>query len=348
MPHEPKLEIYKIKLRNKEEGGPARLRDLMRKKFNEYPKKEYPKLNRPLQPADILNTMYADLVNEIDGEGFNKNEHKKKGFTVASQKIGKGRKAEIVSNSDSSIVHGIIVGGKYGLKRTLSEIDHKSQGTSIETNHVVGDRFYFLMYTPIDESTLVVMVQGYTETRIADVFMKFLQGYFKYGKTYICEIEHFIPKSLKDKYIKGATFKSMSFTSDWKIQANFDDDFEEREYDLEVKIVITDKSQDKAKHKSYLNYFKEFAKSKFKLADTNERALEDFGTRRAKMESRGKEFPINFDDENDIRPTILLSNEGIRVDEGLMPDFDDIDKYCKKLLEEIVEDLNPRNAVGRI
>jgi hypothetical protein len=348
MAHEPKLEIYKLKLKDKEEGRPTHLRELLRKKFNEYPPKDFPGLARPIQPADILNIFFADLINQIDKEGFNKNEHKKKGFTIASLMTEGGRQADIKSFSDSSILLGFLEGGKYGRKRSLKDIDHKSQGTSIEIKHVVGDKFYFLLYTPLDESTLIVMIQGYTETRIADVFVKFLQGYFKYQKKIICEVEHFIPKSLRDRYIRNATFKSMSFSSGWKIRGNFDNDFQERDYDLEVRIVITDKSDQKARHKSFRQFFQGLARSTFKLIDTEEKPLEDFGAKRAKMESRGKEFPINFDDEDEIRPTILLTNEGIRIEEGLIPNFDDVDKYCKELLLEIKDEINPQNAIGRI
>jgi len=305
-------------------------------------------LERPVTEAGILSILYLDLIKKIDQEAFNKLESTKKGFTVASKTVEGKRLGEITYHSETSMIHGILEGGKYGRKRVLREVENKNQGSSIEPKHLVGDRFYFLLYTPLDEHTLILLIQGYTEVRISDAITRFLRGYLKVHSMYSCEIEPFIPRRLKDQYINGATFKSLIFTSDWNIQGNFDDDITEKEYQLEVQIVIKDKSQEKARHKYYTGFLQQLGQSVFKLAGLDGRTLEDFGSKRAKMESRGKEFPIHFDNENEIRPTILLTNEGIPVDDGLVPDFDAVDQYCKALLEEIKDELNPANAVDRL
>lgn len=348
MPHEPKLEIYKLILKNQKESGFVRLSDVLRSKFNGYPEKDFPALTRPIPPSDILNILYGDLVNKIDQAGFNKNESKKKGFTVSSAVDGAAVMAKIKSYSNQSIVHGILEGGSYGRARTLKEVDDKKRGSSIEPKHIVGDQFYFLLYTPLNEGTIILLIQGYTEIRISDVFVKFLEGYFKVQGLYKCEVQPYIPKQLRERYLRSATFKSLSFTSDWNIRANFEDEIVSRDYNLEVKIVITDKSDAKAKHNSFRKFLEKFERSSFKFVDQDARTLGDFGTKRAKMESVKKEFPINFDDENDIRPTILLTNEGIPILDGLVPDFDAVDTYCKKLLEDIKDEINPQNGVSRL
>jgi hypothetical protein len=348
MAHEPKLEIYKLQLKNKKEAGYVRLSELLRSKFNGYPEQDYPNLTRPIPPDEILNLLYSDLVNKIDQAGFNKNESKKKGFTVSSTLTEGELRANIKSYSSQSIVCGTLEGGNYGRTRTLKEVDDKKRGASIEPKHIVGDQFYFLLYTPLNEGTIIAMIQGYTEIRIADVFLKFLESYFKSQGIYKCDVQPYIPQELRDRYLKSATFKSLSFTSDWNIKANFDEEIVKREYNLEVKITITDKSESRAKHKSFKKFLEKFGRSSFKLVDQDERNLGDFGIKRAKMESAKKEFNINFDDEDDIRPTILLIQEGIPVNEGLVPDFDAVDTYCKALLEQIKEDLNPRHAVERL
>jgi hypothetical protein len=351
MAHEPKLEIYKLKLADKDAGKKITIRELCRRKFNGYPEKDYPKLKRPLTQEGILETFYMGLINAIDLAGFNKNEKKKKGFTISSELVdveNEIRKTEIGWDFGASTMWGYLEGGKYGRKRTLKEIDDKTVGSPIETNHLVGDKFYFLLYTPLDENTSILMVQGYTETRISDVFVQFLRKYFSYQKTIKCDVEHFIPQNLKDKYLKSATFKSLAFSSGWKIKANFDDDFEERDYDLEVQIIITDKSEAKAKYTSVSAFLQGFANSIFKLNNTEEKSLNRFDKKKAKMESRGKDFPIFLDNETEIRPTILLTEEGVKVGEGLIPDFKAIDNYCKKLLDEIKEEIDPTNGIKRI
>src|ERR1700749_603132 len=107
MAQDPKLEIFKLRLRNKDKR-PTTLRELLRRKFKEYPPKNYPDLQRPITPQAILSILYIDLIHQIDKEGFNKNEAKKKAFTLASEVVDGTRFARYRSYSRSELVHGVL------------------------------------------------------------------------------------------------------------------------------------------------------------------------------------------------------------------------------------------------
>ena len=56
MSHDPKLEIYKLKLFDKETGGRKIFRDLFRHKLN------YSNLTQPISAKDIFKTFYSDFI----------------------------------------------------------------------------------------------------------------------------------------------------------------------------------------------------------------------------------------------------------------------------------------------
>ena len=348
MPHEPKLEIYKLKLLRKEDGRLMTFRELFRKKFNEYPIKNYPDLIRPIEVNDILKIYFDDFVKNIDLEGYNQNKRKKKAFTIATETVEGQKKSHISFNQTQMKISGVLQGGKYGIKRILGEVDNKAIGTDIETKHLVGDKFYFLLYTPIEETSALLMIQGYTESRISDVFLEHLKKYFKHLRHNDCQIELYIPEALRKEYLNGATFKSLIFSSGWNITANFNNEIAEREYEFQVKIEIVDKSIKKSNYKSAMKFLSQVGVSTFRLLNGRAQELSEFSNKNAKMESHGKEFPINFDDDGDIRPVILLANEGIEVGEGLIPNFIQVETYCNELLERLINEINPSNAVGRL
>lgn len=344
MAHDPKLEIYKLKLFRKENNKEITFAELFRNKFA-----GYPTLPRPIEKKDIFNFYFQNFIRSLDLKAYKIGKNKKKGFTLAADINDKGEKRTQIDTPklETFTISGLLEGGKHGIKRWLGKVDNTEEKETITPKNIVNDRFFFLIHTPLDHSEGFIMIQGYTESNISDVFREYLLEYFKHLKDLQSKVEIFVPESLKNRYLNQATFKSVKFTSSWIVDANFKP-IQEKEYELEVKIEIIDKNSKKIKYTGFKRIIEFFGNSKFKPEGGEEKRLDQFSKKNAKMVSKNKEFPIHFDDENFIKPVILLANEGISIDDEGIPNFDQIRAYCNKLLDEILIETLPTNAVKEL
>src|ERR1019366_1320895 len=244
MAHDPKLELYKLKLINKEKGKPETFRTLFRNMFDTF--------GKGVKANEVFTIFATDFFKKIvQGKGYCVDEKKKKGFTIAYEEAANGQPKSQITNifAKDSIISGVLEGGKHGVKRWLGKVDDVTKKTPIQVTNIVGDRFYFLIYTPLDHSEAIVMIQGYTEAKISDVFRDHLVDYFSYTKEIHSKIELFVPQSLIDKTLENATFESIKFSTGWHTKLAFEG-LEQKNYDLQVNIQIIDKSKKKGDRKN--------------------------------------------------------------------------------------------------
>ena len=344
MSHDPKLEIYKIKLYNKEDGRLTKFRESFRENIP-----SISALPKPIEDSHFYREFYKHFLNSIDLGKYKTNEKKDKAYKIAKDKLDDGSLKSCINKptDDNFIISGLLQGGKYNVKRILGEVNDANITSDISTSHVVGDRFFFLLYAPINSHTGLLLIQGYTEVKISDVFRDHIKEYFQAPKKINCEFEIFVPDSLKDKYLKNAVFSSAKFSSEFKIYNGFED-IENKELELEVRIEIVDKSGKKSKYTNFAEMLKAFGNTVFTFPNDVKRKLQLFEKKSAKMQGTGKTFPIDFDDEDNIRPTILLKDQGIEIKAGKIPNFDQIEIFCRNLLRDIISEINPENAVKDI
>jgi len=345
MSHEPKLEIYKLKLINKSDGRATYFRNSFRKNVS-----SIGSLPKPINDTDIYREYFKDFLNSLDlRKGYKVDGKKSKAFKIASDQDKNGNEKSHISSplNNDFVISGILEGGKHNIKRWLGDVNDPSKKSDIHKNNVVGDRFFFLLYTPINHHTGILLIQGYTEVKISDVFRDHIIEYFKVEKEIDCKTEIFIPEKLKDKYLKSALFKSAKFSSGFILKNGFDG-AEDKDYELEVKIEIIDKSDKKTGYKSFNHMLQKFGNAIISLSESSTHKLDSFKKKSAKMVGKGKEFPIDFDNEDNIKPVILLVNEGIKINEGQIPDFGEIETYCRNLLNDIINEINPENAITDI
>lgn len=345
MSHDPKLEIYKIRLINKDDGRASRFRKCFRENV-----KGVAQLPDGKTDGDIYMEYYKDFLNSIDdGKGYKKSVKKEKAYKIAKEQGEDGKLNSLVNSplNKNFIISGLLEGGKFGIKRNLGNIDDVSENSNINEKNVVGDRYYFLLYTPIDYHTGILIIQGYTEAKLSDVFRDHIKEYFKVEKKVDCEISLFVPENLKNKYLKDAVFSSAKFSSSFIVKNAFEN-LENNEMELEVKIEIIDKSRKKAKYKGFEKMIKSFGETIFEFPNNIKKRLDLFDKKSAKMKGIGREFPIDFHDEDNIKPTILLKDEGISITAGKIPDFKQIETYCKNLLDDIIVEIMPENAIENI
>ncbi len=337
---EPKLEIYKIILKGKTE---IHKRPTFRDFFRTRP--EYSKLKPIIENEDIFRVFHQDFFKNIDQPAYNKNEKKLKGFTVAYDTSTGARLSKISSPINAGeVIHGVLDGGMYGRTRNLSKVTSTVDRTPILTDHIVTDQFYFLLYTPIDYNIGILMIQGYSDIKISDIFRKHLQNYFK-TSTMKCDFEYYLPEVFREKYLNGATLSTFTFTSGWHVSGGFDEDLP-KEFDFNVKIEITDKDP-KVPIKYYDRIMMALKGSFFNINNVK-KPLRDFESEGTKIRTKeGKNIPIQMED-HEIRPVILLNNVGVSIESGHNPAFADVNKYCRKILEEIKTELLPINATQEL
>jgi hypothetical protein len=338
MAHEPKLEIYTLTLKCNKEGIKGDFRDLFREKL------DYSKLPKPYSEEDIFQVYYKNFIDSISKKDYNQNTNKQKGFSIAYEHTTNGTKTRASSPiNETTTLTGILDGGHFGRKRNLGKINNALKGKEINKNNIVGDFYYFLLFTPLNHNVGILMVQVYSQDKISDVFCEYLEDYFSEHKIFKCECKPYIPDSLKDKYLKGATLSSFKFSTGWIVKGDFEEDIP-NEYELEVKVEIKDNNSQRVplnKLKSLLNVF---GKSKVQIEGGIEKSLDDFKEKRAKIESKDKVFSIEFDKEDKIKPVLYLSEYDIDIVDGV-PNFDKVDVFCRELLKEIQQKLLPKNAI---
>jgi len=341
MAHDPKLEIYKLQLINKDDGRAATFRQLFRKKFN-----SYGNTTGTITNEDIFRAYYKSFVSSIDLKGYNVDRGKRKGFTLAYELNGGPTAKSLISSPTATnwIICGILEGGKHGIKRSLGEVSDKKKQTPIHTTNLVADRYFFLLYTPLEHSEAVLMIQGYTEAKISDVLRGHLGGYFKHKGEITNKTEIFVPQYLKEKYLNGAKFKSIQFTSGWAVPPDNSGTIRQKGYELEVRIEIKDKSQKKSDYREFSDLLKIFSKGIFQQGN-KKKELEAFEGKKAKMVNGSKEAPIQFDNHDEVIPVILLKDEGIDVGDDAVPNFDQINQYCHKLLGDVIKEVMPEYAI---
>ncbi|MBS3915828.1 MAG: hypothetical protein KG003_15135 [Bacteroidetes bacterium] len=343
MSHEPKLEICKFTLFKKEDNSKVAFREFFRKKFHN----EYAELPKPIIQNDILNLFYKDFIKAIDNNDYHLNHKKKKGFKVAKNQNNGNVESQLNFHHGDFAVSGILDGGKHDVKRWMGDTTDVNVNQIIQKKNIVNDRYFFLIYTPLNHFEGILMIQSYSEISISDIFKEFVNKYFVYFNEVKNEIESYIPDHLRQEYLEGATYKSIRFTTDCNIAPNFNGDIEQEQYHLQVRIEIINKSDNQRDYSKLKDFFSKISKSKFMPTGGNAIELEDFKEHKGIL-SDGKPVPIVIDEDTEIKPIIRLKEQGIAVDDGNVPDFEQIKNYCLDLLHTIQETLLPENAVEEL
>ena len=341
MAHNPKLEIFRIKLVDKESGSPITFRKFFAHKYDYAGRRD----ERIITNQDTAKKFFSDFIAKIDKK-YHINDKKKKSFKLSNSgdTIQDGK---VIPLYDKFVFRGTISGGPHGRNRTLGDIDQRTPDLKVNKNNVIADAFYFLLHTPIDHNEGVILIQGYTGATISDVFRTFIQKYFTISKKYNSVISSFVPRSLKDRYLDEAIFKSVQFDAGWILDEDLDEENPPtHKYELKIKVVIEDASKKKTKphlFKKLTDKLGEFILKK----GHEEQELKSF-PKTAKMQSGGKIQKIDFSNLSNIKPVLIFSDEEVRIKDGLVPDFNDIDRFCKDLLPEIMNEIYPYNDIQDI
>jgi hypothetical protein len=346
MPHDPKIEVFKIGLKRKDGAGTVSFREFFRTKANHY-NDVNPK---PASNFEILSIHMDNFIKSIGKEKYKTDSRKKKAFTVGVIEDETQIATQIEISSDQMFIDGFFIGGRFNAERILGKINDTSEKSKINRDNVVSDTFYFLLYTPLDHLEGVFIIQGYSESKISDIVKRHLKEYFSYYREWSSSVEPFLPLKYRQAFMKEAKFQKVVFSSSWDIS---DHDYEEitqrKQHKVQVRIEIIDQNVNKPEKGSIRNIVRWFGGSLFKMKNEQVKSLEEFEYKDAKMESRGQSVSIDLDndeeeDDDKIKPTIRLTGEEY-LNPNYSPNFPKIQEFCRNLLVEIVEEISPLNGV---
>src|SRR5687768_16331905 len=141
MAHDPKLEIYKLILKRKDNVKPISFRELFRVKTNHY--NQYSP--KPKIESEIFKIYFQDFIEAVGLDRYKTTGSKTKGFTISTDDISGKIKTHMSLNSDEMFISGILDGGRYNAERWLGVIDDTKKKSRISRKNIVSDRFYFLL-----------------------------------------------------------------------------------------------------------------------------------------------------------------------------------------------------------
>jgi hypothetical protein len=338
----PKVEIYKLSITDKSKEE-VTFRTYFRDRYNlhESPSKKI---------KDFFNPYFEEFTKAFGNDGYLVDDKKLKGLKLRIEKKGEKFETIIFNKPTDNIVYGQVDGGKHGRRRSVGDLKDIDKNDILERNKIVCDKYYFLIYTPLDSKYGYVLVQADTELYISDILRKELKKFFRIRRKFKCNIEKHIPESLRQEYLESTTVESMKFSADWIAQPGFKKE-KQKAYELQVNIEIIDKSESKNKFQKLKAFGDLFNDAFLTLGNgkLNQKKLESF-KKTAKVKKDKTALTVQFDEERRAIPVIYLDEYDIYPDSNTGEvDFEIMHAFCLDMLVKIIEDQNsPSDAITEV
>lgn len=320
MAHNPKLSVYIITLRPKKEEDRKTYRDFLREKYN---------VDNTTTDAELLTKLFTSFVSQVGEDEFYKDTKSKKVIGVDD-----GKTLPLTPSTEQCLFDGVIEGGKYGILREYADTSNKTEKKVIAPSNAVLDKYYILLHPVMNNSYAILLVQSYTEESIQASITELIYNLFSGCKSFLkVQIEPFVPKRLKDKYKNSAVVRMFSFTTPIQLSESLRDSIPEANQEFEVEVRIKPKGKampiDSPGTSQVIQEYGHLT--------LDDQTLSTGEGRIYMSDEQGRNANYDIAKEiQSIRPTIYLSDEGIRSDPATgTPDFVSIKTYCHKLLHEI-------------
>lgn len=332
MAHNPKLNIYTLRLNPKDDSINT-FRDFYRIKFS---------LNAMLSDKDVFSFFSKNFIKEIGDKNFRKDKRNKKVIGTANDS---SEPVSLSMHSNSHIIEGIIKGGKYGIKREYASTDNKDDNNTLDATKAVLDKYYILICTPLNSSIGYMLIQSYTEESIQDSVSSFMRSFFNgVDEFYNIVIEPYVPKNFVEKYAKASRVSMFSYTSKVGLSGSLRDSVQlgGQIFEVEIKLKPIDfdlnpESDDTAKILEEVGEL-QFENLKLKNSSKKKAFIKD-------VKNRQTNYDLD-DDISKIKPTIFLEDHGITVDEKTMqPDFVKIKELCFDILDGVKKEFHEKSEV---
>lgn len=325
MANNPKLQVFRMDLKPRTKNiDTACYRDVLVRKLN---------ITSDTSEDKLWELYWKNIIHTIDLE-FHKDEKNNKAFSLYNN----DGKEVITSHCIKNVLEGVIKGGKYNRERTVDNVNKKGENPEeFGSESIFLDQFYFMLYTPLNSTKGILLLQTYTEDSIFSAFCKFLIEYFRDADSYFdLKIESYVPEKIKDEYQKTAKLKGFSFTKR-ELIGNVGEGVSEDLEEFDITIKITPKKP--ASLTKIRTVLSKISKSKF-----NEKELNQF-SQRVYLTKEGSKKGAYYDIEKDIssiKPTIYLEDRvTVSMATGL-PNFEELKNYCFELLGDIQKEIQKK------
>lgn len=325
MAHNPKLNVYIISLKPKQQDENKTFRDFLKEKYS---------TQADLSDKALMEYLFESFVNGVGQDKFHKDDKNKKVIGIADSNI-----LPMTLHSDKCMLDGVIEGGKYGILREYQDTEKTEEKAEIKPNYAVLDKYYILLNPVLNDKYAVLLCQSYTEESIQGAINELIKELFSGCDNFFnVDVEPFVPKRLKEKYEKSSGIRMFSFTSPLPLTESLRSTVTEAAQEFEVEVRVRPVS-----HKLPINSSgtRKIVQAVSKMTLEHQTLGEGKGHIYISDENgRNANYDIAKDIQS-IRPTIYLSDEGITSDKQTgLPDFVAIQKYCHELLTEIKTERN--------
>lgn len=330
MAYNPKLNVYILRLKPVNDSVQT-FRDLFKAKFC---------MDALKSDDDVFEEYFKRFVNEIGNDKFRKDNKNKKVLGVANDSILP------IFPHENTYIDGVIEGGKFGILREYADTDKKEDKTIIGANNAVLDKYYILLYTPLNSEYGFLLVQSYTEESVQDSLRDFIRVFFSCDNTfYNAVIEPFVPEKLQEKYMNNASVRMFSFSTKTGVSQILRNDIQiqGQTFEVEIKVKPIDSTL-KPDTEETNRIYEELTEKSFdgvKLRDCRNKKIYVKDTN-----DRNTHYDIEKEIKN-IKPTIYLEDEGITIDDKTgLPDFSKIKEFCIKVLKEVLEEFDKKSNIN--
>jgi hypothetical protein len=331
MSHEPKLNIYTIKIKPGNKDVDNSNRALYKHLTDQVEKK--------VADSVLFMDVFSEFIKALDTQEMFADEKSRKCMTANQADIGDDSvNTNIIPHSRQFIIEGKVEGGTYGRKRNKTSTLDKRKKTGVDEKDAITEDFYFLLYMPPESNTIILMLQAYSDDAIDSVMRKFCEKFFSVKAAFQKPfIQRFVPKSIIDDFKKNSTVSSLSFSTEMPSDTLLGKSVITQK-NFRVKVVI-ETIKEPLTIREFQNSIDEIQK-----VSLVKRALSTFANKKGSLKdnSTAKQTTFELGTNFEIQPYIILSKYvTIRGDES---DFKRIQNYCFTLLDEVRQQVYPGYA----
>jgi hypothetical protein len=241
-------------------------------------------------------------------------------------------------NNGKRTISGFVEGGNTGVTGDVKESDNASVTLfSFKPGQVSAEPFYFLLWMPKDYDKGILLVQGYTNSSVSDVFKQTLLEFFRLQcPSYVLRTGTYVDKASIDRFMDEAKINSVTFRRTRLVSDVAEDTQKTRtnkETKVKVDVKITDLSQLEGFNDRVARWVKKEVPALFEVEDMEAMGVEGEVERIIGYETPlGRQASAKSRTDFEIKPVIYIDPLEVPCEANGRPEPTKIQVY---LLEEL-------------
>lgn len=313
MAHEVKLEVYTLRIRQKN-------------------KKDFLSFFDTFAVNKSISKFITDFIKFND----------KLSVDETKQKSMQFQSNTLVNNSDKGIFSGIIESGDYGTESILVNRKSKKKVYTKKKDDLDIKPFYYLLWIPKDKNVAFVMLQRTGIFGINSVFTNSFRDYVESKiDQMMVEFSPFVSKQLAQTYLRRGSLKEISLKR-YNLPADVVDHLGLKEYTEEI-LSVEIKIKSKKKGFSFNDKIGKFIDDKdgkfFNIESLENIGMDGEHEEKVTVKLGSSSRVIDLSDTLEIRPYFDIDNEVIKDLETGHPTFESIDSIAKQYVKDIENEI---------